>query len=142
MLENKYLRWHYVVAAIVFTILVTGFMVFKGRSEGLYPPKLLEILKSFAYLATFIGVPLAYGWFKTFFTPKTKKEKAEGEELDNKNEAKNWLFRFFTFAFLCVMNSVLYISTFDRSLMFLLVISLMVFLLNKPRAIITDDTHE
>lgn len=142
MLENKYLRWHYIVAAIVFTILVTGFMVFKGRSEDLYPPKLLELLKSIAYVITFVGVPLAYGWFKTFVQLKNKETIDKDAQADKKTEAKNWLLRFYTFATLCVLNSVLFISTFDRSLMFLLVISLLVFLLNKPRAFTSSDTHE
>lgn len=135
MLENKYLRWHYLVAAFVFTILVTGFMIFKGRSEGLYPTKILEVLKSAAYVVTFIGVPLAYGWFKTFISPKTEPENKDAE-------TKNWLLRFYTFSALCIINSILYISTFDRSLMFLLVISLLVFVLNKPRPILTNETDE
>lgn len=136
MLENKYLRWHYIVSAIVFTVLITGFMLFKGRSENLYPPKVLEILKALAYIATFVGVPMAYGWFKTFFKSKDTDQEDENKKVDKELETKSWLLRFYTFTFLCVLNSVLFISTFNRSLMFLLIISLMVFLLNKPSTIV------
>lgn len=136
MLENKYLRWHYAVTASIFSILVTGFLIFKGRSENLYPEKTLEILKSIAYLLTFVGIPLAYGWFQNFF----KQQPIEKSDLAK--EKTSWIRRFIVFAVLAVLNSVLYISTFDRSLMFLLIISLLVFLLNKPRPLITEDNDE
>lgn len=137
MLENKYLRWHYVVTASIFTILVTGFLVFKGQASGIYPEETLELIKSFAYVLTFVGVPAAYGWFKGF--GKVTKEE---EKLTKEQEQKKWVVRFLVFSTLAIFNSALYISTFDRSLMFLLIISLLVFLLNKPRPIITEDNHE
>lgn len=129
MLENKYLRWHYIVAATVFTMLITGFMIFKGRSEGLYPEALLVKLKMISYTATFIGIPLAYGWFKKFVKVKPVDEPKKTIE----QEAKDWKNRFIVFSVLTLLNTALYISTFDRSLMFVLIICLMVYLLNKPK---------
>lgn len=137
MLENKYKRWHYIVSASIFTILVVGFLAFKGQSSGLYPPKALELIKSFAYLLTFVGIPMAYGWFKGFL-----KIKKEAEEVTNEKEQREWRLRFIVFSTLCLLNSILYISTFDRSLMFLLIISLLVFFLNKPRPTLTNETHD
>lgn len=137
MLENKYLRWHYVITASIFTILVTGFLLFKGQSSNIYPEKSIELIKSIAYVLTFLGIPMAYGWFNGFL--KIRKE----EELPDKaREQSRWVMRFLVFSVLAIINSILYISTFDRSLMFLFIISMLVFLLNKPKPIITDDTHE
>lgn len=133
MLENKYLRWHYVVAAILFTLLIVGFLVFKNQHKINYNPTTLELLKTFSYLITFTGIPFAYGWFRTFFTTKVEpEEEMNDENFDNEVLNAIWKKRFFIFSFLMLFNAVLFVTTFDRSLLFLLIISVSVYLLNKP----------
>ncbi len=125
-LENKYLRWHYSVAAVVMSLLIVGFMFLKGQNRVVEPGETLTILQSLSYLITFVGIPLAYGWFQNFFKRKSEEEKEEKENA-------GWMRRFYIFSVLALVNSILYLLTFDQSLMFVLIITLSVYLLNKPK---------
>lgn len=134
MIENKHLRWHYTVAGILMVLFVVGFLLFNGQKRFELSKGTLEILKSIAYLVTFVGIPLAYEWFQTFMRPRPTEEEKEVLAQEEAQESR-WKKRFFIFSGLSIINLVLFVLTFDRSLMFLLIISLSVFLLNKPQIV-------
>ncbi len=132
-LENKYLRWHYVVASLLLALFIIGFLVFKGQNKIAIEPSVLEVLKSISYLITFVAIPLAYGWFQSFMKPRPTEEEKEVLAKEE-NQLHRWKKRFFIFSALSFVNLILFVLTFDRSLMFVLIISLSVYLLNKPQS--------